>query len=160
VLISANDFSANGNFANDLRTKNSSRLNSQAGMSLIEIMIVLVILGSIVTLIGRQVFENRKKAQTSQARVQIGELVKSVEMFYTDCQRYPTGEEGLKALIEAPADCKNWGPNPYARPNLLKDPWNQEMIYELAGSEFEIKTFGADKREGGKGVDQDVSSKD
>lgn len=142
------------------RPNSKPRLSSQSGMSLIEIMIVLVILGSIVTLIGRQVFENRKKAQTAQARVQIGELVKAVEMFYTDCQRYPSSEEGLKALTEAPTDCKNWGPNAYAKGNLLKDPWNQEMIYELAGSEFEIKTFGADKREGGKGVDQDVSSKD
>lgn len=108
---------------------------------------------------GLGVFDYRKP-RNDPGRVQIGELVKAVEMFYTDCRRYPTSDEGLRALVQAPEDCKKWGPNPYVREQLLKDPWNQSFTYVANDLEFEIKTYGADQRPGGDGVNRDISSKD
>lgn len=135
-------------------------LRRESGMTLIEILIVMVILGGIMSVLGTTIFTNARKANVRQARIQLEELSKALEVFHTDCGFYPTGDLGLKALLEAPADCKNWGPEPYIKPNMMKDPWKNEFVYEATGSSFVVKSLGADKKEGGSGYDADISTAD
>ena len=137
-----------------------SRLRNQVGMTLIEIMVVLVIIGGLMTVLGQNVIQGKNRSAVRQARIQIGELSKQLEAYEMDCKSYPTTEQGLHALLEAPPDCKTWGPEPYAKPNLLKDPWGTEFVYERDGGSFTLKSLGRDKKEGGTGYDADLSSKD
>lgn len=131
-------------------------IRNNKGMTLLEIMIVLVILGGLIAILGNQVTKQLSKARVKEARIQISEIGKSLDMFMTDCGFYP---EDLGALIEAPENCSNWGPDAYMK-KMPKDPWGQEFIYEVDGGNYLLVSYGADKREGGKGNDADISSDD
>jgi general secretion pathway protein G len=133
-------------------------IRSQAGMTLIEIMIVLIIIGGLAAILGQRVIGQLGTANRRQAIIQIKEIGKQVDMFYADCGFYPSTDQGLKALTEAPGDCQNWGPEPYMK-NVPKDPWKHDYIYEQKSkSSYTLISLGADGVEGGKGNDEDISS--
>ena len=132
-------------------------LRDNRGMTLVEIMIVIAIIGSLMAILGNQVMGRLRSAKISQAKIQMGEMGKALDMYYTACNAYPTTEEGLQALVTKPASCSSWGPDPYLK-KLSKDPWNGDYIYELSGSTPVIRTLGSDKREGGSGDAADLSS--
>ena len=135
---------------------------NQKGMTLVETMIVLAILGSLATILITRVSAQYDKAQIRQAKIQIGEIKKNLEFFNADCGFYPTTEQGLEALIEAPTNpsCDDWGPSPYID-KIPEDPWKSKYIYESdGGGSYVIITLGKDRREGGKGVNADISSDD
>lgn len=94
-----------------------------------------------------------------QARQEIAELGKALDMFYTDCGRYPTAQEGLTALVyQSGSDCRNWGPDPYIK-EVPKDPWDHDYIYESSDPrKYVLQSLGADGRPGGTGDDADISS--
>ena len=141
-------------------TQNLKKMTSnQRGMTLIEIMVVLAILGGLATVLIGQVMNRLGSANIRQAKIQISEYVKNLDMYYTDCGTYPTSEEGLKALVEAPASCSNWGPESYIK-NVNPDPWRNELVYESNGGDFVLKSLGKDRREGGSGEAADISSED
>jgi general secretion pathway protein G len=126
-------------------------------MTLLEIMIVLVILGGLIAILATSVRGSLKKAKIRQAKIQIAEYGKALDMYYTDCNRYPNTDEGLQALLTAPASCSNWGPDPYLK-NLAKDPWGGDFIYESEGNTYLLKSLGSDHREGGSGDAKDVAN--
>lgn len=132
-------------------------IRNNKGMTLLEIMIVLVILGGLIAILATQVQGRLKKAKINQAKIQIAEYGKALEMFYADCSKFPSSDEGLNALMQAPSSCSNWGPDPYLK-KLQKDPWNNEFIYESAGNTFVLRSLGSDGREGGTGDAADLSS--
>ncbi|MGE0526050.1 MAG: type II secretion system major pseudopilin GspG [Bdellovibrionales bacterium] len=133
-------------------------IRNDKGMTLLEIMIVLVILGGLIAILATQVQGRLKKARTQQARLQISEYGKALDMYFTDCGNYPSAEDGgLNALIEAPSSCSNWGPDPYVK-KLNKDPWGGDFIYEPTGSDYVLRSLGSDRREGGSGDAADISS--
>lgn len=142
--------------------KNKLRIlkNSQ-GMTLLEIMIVLVILGGIATVLVTNVTSSLKRAKIKQARIQIGEIGKSLDMYFTDCGQYPDSDAGLEALVQEPEDgsCTDWGPDPYVK-RTPKDPWGNAFGYEADGGSFVLVSYGADRREGGSGESKDISSED
>lgn len=133
-------------------------VRNSKGMTLLEIMIVLVILGGLIAILATQVQGRLKKAKIRQAQIQIAEYGKSLDMYFTDCNNYPSTEEGLGALVAAPSGCSNWGPDPYIK-KVNKDPWGGDFIYESTGNDYELKSLGSDRREGGAGDAADVSSK-
>lgn len=133
--------------------------SNEKGMTLLEIMVVLVILGGLATVLIGQVMNRLGSANIRQAKIQIGEYVKNLDMYYTDCGVYPTTEEGLQALVEKPASCPNWGPEPYIK-RVNPDPWRNDFVYESNGSEFVLKSLGKDRREGGTGENADISSEE
>lgn len=143
-----------------INTQVSRKMNNQKGMTLIEIMIVLVIVGGMAAILGSQIFSRFKTAKVRQAKLQMSEVTKALDVFYADCNSYPDSSQGLNALVTAPANCKNWGPEPYVKPSLLKDPWGSDFIYENEGSSYTIRSLGGDKKEGGSGADADISSAD
>lgn len=132
-------------------------IRNNKGMTLLEIMIVLVILGGLIAILATQVQGRLKKAKIGQAKIQIAEYGKALDMYFTDCSNYPTTEEGLNALVTAPGSCSNWGPDPYLK-KVNKDPWNGDFIYESQGNNYILKSLGSDHREGGTGDAADISS--
>ncbi len=134
-------------------------MRNRRGMTLLEIMIVLAILASLIGVLATQISGRMKKAQINQARIQIGELSKALDMYYTDCNSYPSTSEGLGALVTQPASCPQWGPDAYVK-KMPKDPWGTEFIYESQGSTFTLISLGADKKEGGSGENADISNQD
>ncbi len=132
-------------------------LKCSKGMTLMEIMIVIVILGSLMTILGTRVMDRLGGANVKQAKIQIAEVGKQLEAYYLDCQSYPSTGEGLQALMSKPASCESWGPDPYLR-KLPRDPWGTELVYESDGASYTLTSLGKDKRDGGEGANADIKS--
>lgn len=133
-----------------------SRLNNSRGMTLVEILIVLAIVGSIMAVVGGKVMTSFQKSKVKQTGIIMSQLSSALNIYYSDCSKMPTT---LKALVESPGDaeCADWGPEPYVKKDLLKDAWNTDFVYESDGSTFTLKSLGKDKREGGSKFDKDIS---
>lgn len=136
-------------------------LSNNRGMTLVEIMIVLAIIGSIMALLLPKIAGAGDKAKVKEAKIQIGQLINSISMYQTDCGKYPSSLTGLTA---ADSGCTNWGPEPYYKlskgSETIKDPWGNDYVYTLEGGDFEIKSLGKDGAEGGTGYNAEISSKD
>jgi len=133
-----------------------SSFRHQAGMTLIEILIVLAIIASIMAFLVPGVTRQLDKAKVQETKIQIGQLMNALNLYYTDCGKFPNGLEGL---LQADPECSNWGPEPYLK-KAPKDSWNREFNYSLDGNQYTILSLGADGREGGDGYAKDISSDD
>ncbi len=136
---------------------NKRILSAQAGFTLIELLVVMVIIGLLVALVGPNVMGRAEKAKPQAARVQIENLASALEMFKLDTGRYPTEEEGLSVLRQAPSGVDRWD-GPYLRKRVPKDPWDRDYVYRRSGKEFEVLSYGADGATGGSSVDADILS--
>lgn len=131
------------------------------GMTLIEIMIVLAIIGGVMAMLGQKVMSNFQKAKVRQARAQLSELGKALDLYNSDCNDYPPTDAGLRGLLnQEGTGCEGWGPEPYIKPSLMKDPWGNEIIYENVGGNYALRSLGKDKKEGGSGYDADISNEE
>lgn len=123
------------------------------GMTLIEIMVVLVIIGLIAAAVSVNVMGRLEEAQVRQATVDVAKIAEQVDAFKALRGRYPTTEEGLQVLITE----KFLKPN---KAGKLKDPWDNEYIYLYPGQQhpdaFDVKTYGGDGQPGGDGVNADI----
>lgn len=139
-------------------------IQNNHGMSLIEILISLTLMGIAGTFVAGKVYENLQEGQVSSAKIQIKALGDRLTEFRRDCNFLPDSTQGLEALVEKPTggrECKRYAPGGYIKDGKIPvDPWDGEYIYESDGKTFEIKSFGADNAEGGEGADADISSKD
>lgn len=133
------------------------------GFTLIEIMIVVVILGLLAAMATVAVMPNLEKAKVVTTKASLKSLHAAVIRFYSDCNRYPTEEEGLNALVEKPADVEGWA-GPYLETSTVpQDGWGKDFIYELrpaSGRPFQIRSLGADGEEGGENSDADLLDTD
>ncbi|MBI5783113.1 MAG: type II secretion system major pseudopilin GspG [Gammaproteobacteria bacterium] len=146
--------------------KNSPRLCASAvrkslcsGFTLMELLIVLVIIGLLAALVGPTVYQRIKPAKQSAARAQIENFMTALDNFYIDVNRYPTVQEGLKALRTKPDGSDRWK-GPYLKKEVPDDPWSNPYVYRSPGRNggYEIVSYGADGREGGEGDNQDINS--
>lgn len=138
-------------------------LRNNRGMTLIEIMIVLIIVGGMMAILAPKLMGRLSKAKMQSARIQIGELGKALDAYNLDCGTFPSTDQGLKVLLTAPSGepaCANWGPDAYVKPNMLKDPWGHEFHYEEHGGTYTLKSYGRDGKEGGTGENADISNDD
>lgn len=130
------------------------------GFTLIELLVVLVILGLLAGLVGPQVMKYLGGAKTDSTRLQIENMASTLDLYRLDVGRYPTTDEGLQALVEAPPGASNWN-GPYLKKKQVpKDSWGNEYHYRSPGEHgpFDIYSLGADNTEGGEGENQDVIS--
>lgn len=137
-------------------------LNNKRGFSLVEIMIVVAIIGLLVSTMGSRIFGGLDKAKVQNAKVMMRKFADALEMYSTDCNTYPTSDQGLDALVTEPQGepaCDNWGPVSYMK-KIPKDPWGRPYIFESDGIIFNIISLGKDKREGGEGFGEDLQYKD
>lgn len=145
-------------------TKELRDRNMRRGFTIAEVMAVLVILGFLFALVGKNVVQHIEKARVITTKANLKELHNAVKQFKMDTGRYPTDEEGLSALIEQPSDVENFPADGYIdEVEIPTDAWNHEFIYERypeSGKAFCITSFGADGEEGGEGHDADLRSTD
>ncbi len=130
----------------------TKRFRNQKGMTLIEIMLVIVLLGGVLSYIGKTVFDTFGRANAKAAKLVMQEIGKSLQMYKQDCGSYPAD---LAALSSNSENCESWGPDPYMR-KVPKDPWQNELIYSNDGSTFTLRSLGADGEEGGEGKNADI----
>ena len=132
----------------------------QHGFTLIELLVVLVILGLLASLAGPKVMNYLGGAKSDSAHLQVEEFGASLDLFKLETGRYPTTQEGLQALVQAPAGLTGWN-GPYLKKKTVpKDPWGNEYIYVSPGQHghYDLSSLGADNREGGDGENKDLTS--
>jgi general secretion pathway protein G len=131
------------------------------GMTLIEILVVLVLLAVITGIVAGNFIGKGEKAKADATKIEIGQISQTLDLYKLELGRYPTTQEGLQALITAPTGVSNWN-GPYWKKNSVpKDPWGNEYKYTSPasnGAPYEILSYGADGREGGEGPNKDISS--
>jgi general secretion pathway protein G len=137
-----------------------ARSARQAGFTLIELMVVMVIIGVLAALIVPNVLERADEARVTAARTDVNNLMQALKLYKLDNQAYPTTEQGLQALVNKPTTGPtpgNWKPYLDKLPN---DPWGRPYQYLNPGvkGEIDVMSFGADGQPGGEGKNADVGS--
>jgi general secretion pathway protein G len=130
------------------------------GFTLLELMVVMLILALISGIAAPRVVKYLNQAKLQTATIQVDALGAAVESFYLDTGRYPTDDEGLTALVEAPTGLVTWN-GPYVRKrDSLLDPWGKPYIYRFPGEhgDFDILTLAADGQTGGEGNGTDIGN--
>ncbi len=136
------------------------RRAAQAGFTLIELMVVLVIIGVLAALIVPNVLERADDARVTAARTDVNNLMQALKLYRLDNQRYPTTDQGLQALVTKPTTepvPPNWKPYLEKLPN---DPWGRPYQYLNPGvkGEVDVMSYGADGQPGGEGKNADIGS--
>lgn len=129
-----------------------------AGYTLLELIIVMVVLGLLAAVATPQLLKILGGAKNNAVDLQMDALANSLNYYAIDVGRLPTSEQGLEALWTRPDDASGWN-GPYVqKPAQLKDPWNQPYVYRLANTAagFELVSLGADGSPGGDGENQDI----
>ncbi|MFC1676322.1 type II secretion system major pseudopilin GspG [Planctomycetota bacterium] len=136
----------------------------RAGFTMVELMAVLIILGLLATVVVRNFMGQTDRARVTTTKANLKTLHYAVKQFRMDTGRYPTEEDGLEELIVEPGDVDYWQSDGYLdTTELPADGWGEEFIYEMypeSGGAFVIKSYGADKEEGGEDYDTDLFSTD
>ena len=135
-----------------------------SGFTLIEIMVVVTILGILAALIVPRVVGRTDDARVAAAKQDIAQLMQALKLYRLDNGRYPTQEQGLRALVEKPVSDpvpQNWKQGGYLDPPVLrKDPWGNEYQYLNPGvhGDVDVFSYGRDGVPGGTGPDADIGS--
>jgi len=124
-----------------------------------ELLLVLVIIGLLAALVGPTLYQRIKPAKEAAARAQIENFATALDGYFVDVGRYPSTQEGLKALRAKPESTDKWI-GPYLKKEVPMDPWGHAYIYRAPGRSggYEIVSYGADGREGGEGENADINS--
>lgn len=142
------------------RAAGRPKRQSEAGVTLIEMMIVLVIIGIVAALVVPNVVGRPDQARATVAGTDLRTIAASLELYRLDNRTYPTTEQGLSALAAAPTlppAAPNWAKGGYL-PTVPTDPWGRAYVYRspVRDGGFELLSLGADGLEGGEGVDADI----
>jgi general secretion pathway protein G len=134
----------------------------RAGFTLIEIMVVIVVIAILATLVAPEVFKHVGGARESTARSQVEMLGAALDAYRLHVGKYPTTQEGLQALRQAPAGAGNRWRGPYLRKDVPLDPWGNPYVFRSPGEVnptlYDLSSFGADGQPGGEGENADIKS--
>ena len=136
--------------------------SDEAGLTLIELTIVIVILGILAAFIAPRVMNWPQKANVSKAQTEISGLKTALEMYAISVGEYPTTEQGLTALWRAPSPAPpNWD-GPYIDSPTFEDPWGNPYVYRQPvtrpGYDYELYSMGKDGKVGGTELDADITN--
>jgi len=132
----------------------------QAGFTLVEMLVVITIIGLIMGLVGPRVLTYLGESKVKAAKLQIESFGSSLDLFYLDTGRYPTGSEGLTALAQRPDNTGIWN-GPYLKTGAVPaDPWGHAYVYRVPAERgpYAIVSLGSDGQEGGTGTAADISN--
>ncbi len=125
----------------------------QSGMTLIEILVVLVILGLLAGLVVPNVMGKSEKAKYDLGKQMVGRLSMAVENYYLDTGSAP---QSLQDLVSRPGNATSWN-GPYVKEKDIKDPWGRDFGYRFPGEngEFDLVFYGKDGQPGGEDLNKD-----
>ncbi|MBF0284018.1 MAG: type II secretion system major pseudopilin GspG [Magnetococcales bacterium] len=131
----------------------------QAGFTLIEVMVVVVILAILATIVAPKVMGRPDEARIAKAKQDLAAIENALNLYKLDNFRYPTTDEGLDALVHKPENAPNWKDGGYLS-RAPKDPWGRPYLFLNPGThgKIDIFTLGADGVEGGKEADADLGN--
>ena len=131
-------------------------VKDQKGMSILEILVALTLLGIMGTFVAQKVNESLQEGRVESAKIQIRKIAERLKDFKRKCNFYPSSDQGLEALLEKPTsgrECKKYPPSGFIDANNVpEDPWGNPFIYESDGRKYSIISLGADEEEGGEEV--------
>ena len=132
---------------------------AQAGFTLIEVMVVVVILGILASFVVPRFMDKPDQAKIVKAANDVRAIESALAMFRLDNHTYPSTSDGLQALLNAPSDAPAWKEGGYLD-KLPKDPWGNDYQYLNPGvhGTIDVFSFGADGQQGGEGVAADVGN--
>lgn len=140
----------------------AARIRGKAsqGFTLLELLVVIVIIGLLAAYVGPKYFSQLGKSEVTVAKAQIEAFEKALDTYRLDVGRYPTTEEGLGALLAAPATAGAKWNGPYLKKGVPPDPWGRPYLYKAPGAkaEYEITSLGKDGQPGGAGDSADIAS--
>lgn len=137
---------------------------NKRGITLIEVLVVLAIIGLVATIVAVNVLPERDRAAVRKARIDIGVIESALDSYRLDMLTYPTTEQGLDALVAAPSGLPNadqYRPGGYVKKGAAVDPWGRPYLYRLPGERggaYDLYSLGADGAEGGEGQNADVGN--
>jgi len=126
----------------------------QSGFTLIEIMVVVIIIGILISLVGTNIFPALEETEVTATEFQLKQIENALSMYRMKNARYPTSEEGLEALVKPP------GGGAPLMDSIPKDSWGNEYRYRSPGqnSDYDLWSMGRDGQEGGEGIDADIGN--
>jgi len=132
---------------------------AQRGFTLLELLVVLVVLGLLAGIVAPKYFAQLGRSEVKVARAQIEGLAKALDLYRLEIGHYPSTEQGLQALVSAPADEPRWT-GPYLQKSLPQDPWGRAYSYRYPGEhgEYDLLSMGKDGQPGGDGENAEVTS--
>lgn len=126
-----------------------------------ELLVVMVIIGMLASFVAPRFFGQVDKSAVSVARAQIDAFRKALDAYRLDVGQYPSTGDGLRALVARPAGAERWNGPYLERAEVPVDPWGERYVYRApgeAGRDFDVVTYGKDRRPGGQGSDADIKS--
>jgi general secretion pathway protein G len=138
----------------------TTRRHARGGFTLIEIMVVMAIIAMLAAMVGPRLIRQQEKAAVKAAAAQVERLGTALDTFRLDMGRYPSGQEGLGALNQAPSGASRWD-GPYLNKDVPLDPWSNPFQYRSPGGggrPYDLFSFGADGAPGGDGDGRDITS--
>jgi general secretion pathway protein G len=128
-----------------------------AGFTLLELLVVVVIIGLLAGLVAPRYFGQVGKSEVNVAKAQLDALEKALDQYRLDTGHYPSAELGLDALINRPANEPKWN-GPYLRKSVPLDPWGKPYMYRVPGQkgDFDVLSYGKDGQPGGTGENADI----
>lgn len=137
-------------------------MKRNAGFTLIEVMVVVVILGILAAVVVPRIMDNPDKARIVKAKQDVQALKGAMDLYKLDNFNYPSTDQGLQALVQKPAgspEARNWKQGGYLD-RLPSDPWGSGYQYLNPGihAEVDIFSLGADGRPGGEGINADIGN--
>jgi general secretion pathway protein G len=137
-----------------------SKKNRQAGVTLIEMLVVLMIIGLFAALVAPRLFRKTDTARVTATRAQINSFMTALGAYKLDTGTFPTTEQGLQALRTRPSSMAQWD-GPYLPQEIPVDPWGRPYVYKFPGEhgdEPDVISFGQDGQSGGEGTSADIVS--
>ena len=142
------------------RRSSHCKAHSRRGFSLLEILVVLVIIGILISYVGPKVLGRASQARQQKAFADFRTIETALKIYRLDNYRYPNSAQGLEALVRRPdSGGNNWKEGGYLD-RLPKDPWGHPYNYQHPGQhgELDIFTLGADGIVGGDGENRDLGN--
>lgn len=137
------------------------RRRAARGFTLIEIMVVVIIIALLAAVIVPNIMSRVDDAKVTKAREDIAQLTTALKFYYLDNSKYPTSEQGLKALVAQPNDSSITHWRQYLEGGLKQDPWGHDYLYTYPGTHgepYDLYTLGADAQPGGEGPNADIGN--
>jgi general secretion pathway protein G len=139
---------------------NKRRNRGRAGITLIEMLVVVTIIALFAALVAPRMFKQSDRAKVTAARAQINSFMTALGSYKLDTGIFPSTEQGLQALRVAPANLAQWQ-GPYLPQEIPVDPWGHPYLYKFPGEhgdEPDLICYGADGQPGGDGINADIVS--